>query len=149
MKTTLNEIRTHSPCQDGWENLLTHLGKTKADDARIRKLACDYALQVAHLWDMPPVVRQYLETQDESIRNAAWDAGHAGHTAARTARDAARAAVLPAVLPAAHSARAAVWAAAEDATLPTAQIAAEAAAKDAVRTVRAAQTKLFREMCEN
>ena len=32
MKTTLNKIREHSPCRDGWEKLLTYLGKTKADD---------------------------------------------------------------------------------------------------------------------
>jgi hypothetical protein len=30
--TTLNKIRECSPCTDGWEKLLTHLGKTKADD---------------------------------------------------------------------------------------------------------------------
>jgi hypothetical protein len=32
MKTTLNAIRKHGPCEDGWKKLLTHLGKTKADD---------------------------------------------------------------------------------------------------------------------
>ena len=32
MKTTLNEIRKHHPCQDGWEKLLRHLNKTKPDD---------------------------------------------------------------------------------------------------------------------
>ena len=32
MKTTLNEIRKHEPCKDGWEKLLNYLGKTKADD---------------------------------------------------------------------------------------------------------------------
>ena len=32
MKTTLNKIRSRGPCVNGWENLLTHLGKTKADD---------------------------------------------------------------------------------------------------------------------
>ena len=32
MKTTLNKIRKHSPCADGWEKLLKYLGKTKADD---------------------------------------------------------------------------------------------------------------------
>ena len=32
MKTTLNKIRSHAPCTDGWQKLLTHLGKTKADD---------------------------------------------------------------------------------------------------------------------
>ena len=30
--TTLNEIRAHAPCKDGWEKLLSSLGKTKADD---------------------------------------------------------------------------------------------------------------------
>lgn len=30
--TTLNAIRAHGPCADGWSKLLAHLGKTKADD---------------------------------------------------------------------------------------------------------------------
>ena len=30
--TTLNKIRAHSPCADGWSKLLRHLGKTQADD---------------------------------------------------------------------------------------------------------------------
>ena len=29
---TLNEIRSHSPCQEGWVKLLKHLGKTRPDD---------------------------------------------------------------------------------------------------------------------
>lgn len=33
MITTLNKIRSHKPCLDGWEKLLRHLGKTAADDA--------------------------------------------------------------------------------------------------------------------
>ena len=32
MKTTLNKIRKYEPCIDGWQKLLAHLGKTKADD---------------------------------------------------------------------------------------------------------------------
>jgi len=32
MKTTLNKIREHEPCADGWQKLLAYLGKTKADD---------------------------------------------------------------------------------------------------------------------
>ena len=32
MKTTLNKIRSHEPCADGWAKLLRHLGKTQADD---------------------------------------------------------------------------------------------------------------------
>ena len=30
--TTLNAIRAAYPCREGWEKLLSHLGKTKADD---------------------------------------------------------------------------------------------------------------------
>jgi len=30
--TTLNKIRAHHPCADGWAKLLAGLGKTKADD---------------------------------------------------------------------------------------------------------------------
>ena len=32
MKTTLNAIREHAPCAEGWKKLLTYLGKTEADD---------------------------------------------------------------------------------------------------------------------
>jgi hypothetical protein len=32
MKTNLNKIREHGPCASGWSKLLTHMGKTKADD---------------------------------------------------------------------------------------------------------------------
>ena len=32
MQTTLNKIKSHSPCEDGWKKLLNHLGKTDADD---------------------------------------------------------------------------------------------------------------------
>ena len=30
--TTLNAIRAHNPCADGWKKLLAHLGKTQPDD---------------------------------------------------------------------------------------------------------------------
>jgi len=30
--TTLNRIREHNPCKDGWEKLLKYLGKTQAGD---------------------------------------------------------------------------------------------------------------------
>ena len=32
LTTTLNRIREHGPCEDGWRKLLAGLGKTKADD---------------------------------------------------------------------------------------------------------------------
>jgi len=38
MKTTLNLIRAQSPCADGWKRLLTHLGKTEADDESLALL---------------------------------------------------------------------------------------------------------------
>ena len=30
--TTLNRIREHKPCREGWEKLLKHLGKTNPDN---------------------------------------------------------------------------------------------------------------------
>ena len=36
--TTLNKIRAHSPCADGWAKLLRHLGKTQADDEPVSLL---------------------------------------------------------------------------------------------------------------
>ena len=35
--TTPNRIREHKPCADGWRKLLTHLGKTEADEALLRQ----------------------------------------------------------------------------------------------------------------
>jgi len=35
MYTTLNKIKEHGPCTDGWEKLLKFLGKTKADNRRL------------------------------------------------------------------------------------------------------------------
>ena len=32
MTTTLNKIKAHSPCSDGWNKLLNHLGKKQVDD---------------------------------------------------------------------------------------------------------------------
>ena len=32
MNTTLNKIKAHSPCEDGWNKLLNHLNKTQSDD---------------------------------------------------------------------------------------------------------------------
>lgn len=79
--TTLNEIRKHRPCEDEWEKLLKHLGKTEADDEPLpvvtvldsnnvddflwvlsracgqegerlcHELACDFAEHVLPLWD--------------------------------------------------------------------------------------------------
>ena len=95
------------------------------------------ALQIIHLWDAPPVVREYLETGNESLRDAAraaardaawaaaWEAAwDAAWAAARdAARDAARAAARDA---ARAAARAAAWAAAWDAARDAAWAAQKA-----------------------
>ena len=53
----------------------------------LRLFARRVALDVIHLWNAPSVVKEYLETGDESKRAAAWDAARAAARAA--ARDAA------------------------------------------------------------
>jgi len=65
----------------------------------LRHFARLCALDVIHLWDAPQIVRDFLETGDENIRNAArnaawaaWDAAWAARNAAWAARDAAGAA---------------------------------------------------------
>ena len=82
------------------------------------------ALQVIHLWDAPKVVREYLETGDESKRAAAWDA--------------ARAAAEKVAAEKAYAASAAAWAAAEKA------VYAASAARDASAAAGAAQRQEFR-----
>ena len=65
----------------------------------LRTFARECALSVIHLWDAPDVVRQYLETGDESLRDAAqaaaqvavWDAAQAARATRAAAWDAARA----------------------------------------------------------
>ena len=92
----------------------------------LRSFARQCALDVIHLWDAPAVVRQYLETGDESLRDAA--------------RYAARAAAWDA-------ARDAAWDAARDAAWAAAWDAARAAAWDAAwDAARASQKTKFAEM---
>ena len=126
--TTLARIRAHSPCAGGWAKLLSHLGKTKADDAPIgldeilasnglddalwclrsvpeesrrwRHLAVRFARTVDHLM----TDHRSLTALDVAERYADGLASDADLVAARdAARDAAAAA------------RAAAWAAAWDA----------------------------------
>ena len=62
---------------------------TACDDL-LRLFARECALSVIHLWESPPIVREFLETGREEIRAAAWDA--AGAAAWAAAGDAAWAA---------------------------------------------------------
>ena len=72
-------------------------------DKLMRDFARAQARSVLHLWDAPEIVKRYIETGDETIRDAAWAAARAAAWA--TARDAARDAAWDA-------ARATAWAAA-------------------------------------
>ena len=100
--------------------------------AELRAFARRCALDVAHLWNMPVIVREYLETGDESKRDAAWDAAWAATRAAArdTALDAAWDATWGEALDAAWDA---TWGAALDAARAAAWDAARAAAWDAAR----------------
>jgi hypothetical protein len=110
-------------------------------DPVLREFARWCALQVTNLWAAPDVVRRWLETGDETLRDAACasaqDAGWAAASAAACAstRTAASAAVRDAAWAAASaaasaSARDAAWAAANAAAW-AADRAANAAAWDA------------------
>ena len=163
--TTLNRIREHSPCAEGWEKLLKHLGKTKADDEPLpfsvilESNGLDDALwccraepQYAREWRLYAVwcarQVQHLMTDPRSL--AALDVaeryanGHATDAELETAWDAARAAAGPAWAAAVYAAwaaaQASAWAAAWDAAGASARAAARAAAWDAAG---AAQTIEF------
>ena len=172
--TTLNAIREHGPCADGWKKLLNHLGKTGADDEPLSLLTIldsnglDDALwclrampehnkhwRLYAVWCARQV--QHLMTDARSV--AALDVAerHAHGTASDqelaaawdAARDAARAAASAAAWDAARdaagdAARDAASAAAGDAASAAAGAAAGDAAWDAAR---AAQTARLREVC--
>ena len=119
--TTLNAIRAHDPCANGWKTLLAHLGKTKADDEPLHLLTilasngiddalwCMRAMpehdkhwrlyavwcarQVQHLMTDPRSIAA-LDVAERHATGAATDAelGAAWNAAGAAARAAARAA---------------------------------------------------------
>ena len=163
MNTTLNKIREHSPCADGWEKLLRTLGKTKADDEplslitildsnglddalwclravdgyekEMRLYAVWCARQVQHLM----TDKRSIDALDVAERFANGEVAWAAAEAAGEAAGEATTAV----------ATAAAWDAARDAARVAAWDAAEAAgdaAWDAAEAARDAQEAKFREM---
>ena len=163
--TTMNKIRAHSPCSDGWAKLLRHLGKTQADDEPVSLLTIldgnglDDALwclravdghqremRLYAVWCARQV--QYLMPDSHSLavldmaeRHANGQATDAELTAAwSAARAAARAAARSAAWSAAWAAAwAAAWDAAEDAARAAARAAAWEAAEDAARETQTAE----------
>ena len=164
MQTTLNLIRAQSPCANGWKKLLTHLGKTEADDEPLALLTvlesndledalwtlrcvpnCDRDARLFAVWCARQV--QYLMTNQQSLD--ALDVaerfanGEATDKERAAARDAASA--LASVAASAHAAAiAAAWAAAEAAAGAATWAAAGAAAGAAARE---SQKAMFIQMC--
>ena len=160
--TTLNRIRAHRPCSDGWAKLLAGLGKTEADDetlpyTRIVEIngiddalwACCAEPQYSREWRLYAVwcARQveYLMTDERSKSalvvaelyangQATDDELAAAGAAAEAAGAAAGAAARAVARDAARAAAwAAAWAAARDAAWDAAWAAAGAAAWAAAR----------------
>ncbi len=152
MQTTLNAIRSHSPCESGWTKLLAYLRKTKADDEPIslieiiksngldEALWClqavdghDKEIRLYAVWCARQV--QHLMPDKRSLAaldvSEAFANGKVTEKELAAARAAARAAAWDAAEAAEAAARAATWAAAWDAAA-----AARAAAWEAARAVR-------------
>ena len=145
MKTTLNAIRDHHPCADGWKKLLANLGKTAADDDPLSLITIldsngiddalwclravydhDKEICLFAVWCARQV--QHLMTDQRSV--AALDVAErfANGDATKEELDAARAEAWAAARAAAG---AAAWAAAGSAAWSAAGSAAGAAAWDA------------------
>ena len=147
--TTLNKIREHSTCTNGWQKLLAHLNKTKADDEPLALVTvldsnglddCLWHLRTVpehdRLWRLYAVwcarQVQHLMTDQRSLDALDVAERHANGEATDQELDAAWAAAWDAARAAARAAardaaRAAAWDAARDA----AQDAAQDAARDA------------------
>ena len=143
MNTTLNAIREHSPCADGWAKLLRHLGKTQADDDPLPILT---VLESNGLDDALWALRAVHGREREIRLFAVWCARQVQHlmtdnrivdaldVAERSANGLASAVELAAAQDAAHdAARAAALAAARADARAAAGDAARAAACDAAR----------------
>jgi len=161
--TTLSRIREAQPCREGWEKLLAHLGKTKADDEPLQLLTVldsnglddalwvlSYAMPDDRLarhfqaWCAEQVLPIFEAERPGDMRVRDQIAMLRNDGALAAARDAARAAALAAARDAALAAAlAAAWDAAWDAARAAASAAASAAAWDAAR---ASQEKQLRKM---
>jgi hypothetical protein len=101
----------------------------------LKRFAKDQALSVVHLWDAPQIVLDYLCSDTEDLREAAWAASRAATMEATRAatREATRAATW-------EAARAATWEAARAATWAATRAATWAATWEATRAATWAAT---------
>jgi hypothetical protein len=165
MKTTLNKIRIHGPCADGWTKLLAHLSKTQADDEPLDLLTVldsnglddtlwcfravdghDREIRLFGVWCARQV--QHLMTDQRSIDaldvSERFAKGHASIKELDAAKAAARAAARAAAVDAAG---AATWVAARAAARAAAGAAWDAAraAAGAARDAAGAAAKVKQE----
>ena len=145
--TTLNAIRAHSPCANGWAELLRHLGKTQADD---EPLALTTILDSNGLDDALWCLRACEGIDREARLYAVWCARQVQHlmtdprslAALDVAERYAHGEATDADLAAAETeARAAAKVAAETEAWSAAGAAARAAAKAAAETAARAAAK--------
>ena len=144
MNTTLNQIRSKSPCPDGWAKLLKHLGKTQADDEPLSLTTildsnglddalwclravdgCDREIRLYAVWCARQV--QHLMTDKRSIDALDVSERFAIGLATDSELNAARAAASAA----ARAAASATWDATWDAASAVASAVASAAARNA------------------
>lgn len=173
MKTTLNKIRAHSPCADGWEKLLKHLGKTQADDEPLSILTIldsnglndalwclravegkDREIRLFAVWCARQVQRLLKDKRSRDALDVAerYANGEATRSELRAARDAAarsaaRAAAWEDAWEAARAACAAAWYAAAEAARAAAWSTAWAATEAAWEDARAKQEAELRRIC--
>lgn len=138
--TTLNEIKKHEPCRDGWQKLLTALGKTKADD---KPVSLKFILESNGLDDALWALRAVADIDRDARLFAVWCARQVQHlmtdkrcldaldVAERFANGKATQDELTA---ASDAAMAVAWDAAWDAARGAARGAARDAARDAQKT---------------
>ena len=144
MNTTLNKIRSKSPCADGWVKLLKHLGKPQADDEPLSLITildsnglndaiwclkavdgCDREIRLYAVWCARQV--QHLMTDKRSIDALDVSERFAIGLATDSELNAARAAASAA----ARAAASATWDATWDAASAVASAVASAAARNA------------------
>jgi len=144
MNTTLNKIRSKSPCADGWAKLLKHLGKPQADDEPLSLITIldSNGLDDA-LWCL-----QAVDGHDREIRlYAVWCARQVQHLmtdkrsldAIDVAERFANGLATENELDIAWDAAGAAWDAARAAAWDAARAAARAAAGDAAGAAGAAR----------
>jgi len=166
MKTTLNKIRSHSPCESGWKKLLKHLDKTAPDDEPLPLLTIldsnglddalwcfravegfDRELRLFAVFCARRV--QHLMTDQRSLTALDVAERFANGLATSEELDAARAAAAASALDAAwaaawDTAAGAARAAARDAASAAAEAAASVAAEDYAKEQQAQETELRR-----